>query len=524
MAVSKYDKGYASMSDRDKEALAAAGAAWNAANAAGDEAGKAAAHQQAESIRAQYGYSGGGDGSGYIKLPSSSGGTTGTSGNKGSYTPQNSSGINYAQQVGMSEQHLADLQAAADAWAAANAAGDKQGMTNAHNWAETIRALYGYSGGGDGSDYIQALRPGETDVEALMAQIQNTIAQIQNQNYSYGGSPWDSKLDELAQAAIDFNYDDWTKSDQYSSLAERYGHEGKLTMQDVLGQISSRTGGLASSYAATAAQQQYNDYMAQLESVARGQFADEKGNMLENAQVAQTMSEQEYQRYLDELSAQQQGQSASLNALYELLGYKQQQENIAYDRTQTSRVEAQNRIYDYLVNQGGSVANLDADLITQSGYTTSELAAMEAQYKAAAAAAASKSSGSGGNSGGNSGTSAGESTESVYQKMYNSGIRSYDDAYAWLRSAGYGTTDANRYAEGLMNKIKAGDFRTGNTKGTSYNSIWQRAKTMYDQGKTEQEIMDYLDKFDEEQLTSAGLDYIMNSLNLGGYRTDRTGG
>jgi hypothetical protein len=39
---------------------------WAVANASGDEAGKAAAHSAAESVRATYNYSGGGDGSQYI--------------------------------------------------------------------------------------------------------------------------------------------------------------------------------------------------------------------------------------------------------------------------------------------------------------------------------------------------------------------------------------------------------------------------------------------------------------------------
>lgn len=43
---------------------------WEAANAAGDEAGKKAAHDAAEKIRAKYSYSGGVDGSDYIKLGS----------------------------------------------------------------------------------------------------------------------------------------------------------------------------------------------------------------------------------------------------------------------------------------------------------------------------------------------------------------------------------------------------------------------------------------------------------------------
>jgi predicted solute-binding protein len=132
-------------------------------------------------------------------------------------------------------------------------------------------------------------------------------------------------------------------------------------MQDVLGQIASRTGGLASSYATTAAQQQYNDYMAKLEDAARSQYADEKSSMLDNAQLAQTMSESDYQRYLDELSQKQTNSSEALNALYQLLGYQQDQDTTKYTQSQTAKTDAQNRIYDYLVNQGGSVGNLNAD-------------------------------------------------------------------------------------------------------------------------------------------------------------------
>lgn len=275
-------------------------------------------------------------------------------------------------------------------------------------------------------------------------QLQDITNQFLNQNNSYGGSYWDTQDDPLTQAYIDFDYENFLKSDQYSSLADRYGREGQMTMQDVLGQISSRTGGLASSYAATAAQQQYNDYIAQLESVARGQFADEKELLLKNAQLAQTMSDRDYQRYLDELSANRQGQSAALDALYQLLGYQQQQDafdqqrdDVDYDRNQAGRAEAQNRIYDYLVNQGGSVGGLDADLITLSGYTTAELNAMEARYRqAAAAAAASQSSGGGsrgggggsGSSGGGGGSSGGTS---------GGGTQDYNGLFVEAQASGY---------------------------------------------------------------------------------------
>ena len=85
------------------------------------------------------------------------------------------------------------------------------------------------------------------------------------------------QLNALARQLTSMNYEDWTKGSQYQSLADRYGNNGRMSMQDVLGQVAARTGGLASSYATTAAQQQYNQYMAQLEEVAR--------QMLDNSDI-----------------------------------------------------------------------------------------------------------------------------------------------------------------------------------------------------------------------------------------------
>ena len=115
----------------------------------------------------------------------------------------------------------------------------------------------------------------------------------------YEGSKWDSVLDSLAQQLLSMTYEDWTQGDQYKALSDRYGHQGKMSMQDVLGQIASRTGGLASSYATTAAQQQYNSYMSELENAAREMYGLERGDLLENAQLAQKYSQEDYDRYLD---------------------------------------------------------------------------------------------------------------------------------------------------------------------------------------------------------------------------------
>lgn len=57
------------MNEEDYAAVQKYKDAWNAANAAGDQAGMSAAHDAAEALRAKYAYSGGGDGSEYIKTP-----------------------------------------------------------------------------------------------------------------------------------------------------------------------------------------------------------------------------------------------------------------------------------------------------------------------------------------------------------------------------------------------------------------------------------------------------------------------
>lgn len=56
------------VSAEDQKKIDAFGEQWKAAQAAGDKAGMDAAHTGAENIRAQYGYSGGGDGSGWHPL------------------------------------------------------------------------------------------------------------------------------------------------------------------------------------------------------------------------------------------------------------------------------------------------------------------------------------------------------------------------------------------------------------------------------------------------------------------------
>lgn len=115
-------------------------------------------------------------------------------------------------------------------------------------------------------------------------------------------SQYMEKLNELAKQLTGMNFGDWTQGEQYRSLADRYSDSGRMGMQDVLGQIAARTGGLASSYASTAAQQQYNIYMSQLEQVARQMYDQDRSDILSDATLYRNLVNDEYGRYRDELA------------------------------------------------------------------------------------------------------------------------------------------------------------------------------------------------------------------------------
>lgn len=84
-----------------------------------------------------------------------------------------------------------------------------------------------------------------------------------------------------------FEYDP-EKDESYQQYKTDYTRMGEQAMDDTIGKVSARTGGLASSYATSAANQTYNNYMQQLASkipelrqIAYGHYQDE-GNNLRN--------------------------------------------------------------------------------------------------------------------------------------------------------------------------------------------------------------------------------------------------
>lgn len=159
---------------------------------------------------------------------------------------------------------------------------------------------------------------------------------------------------KLAEDYANYNYDTFTEGDSYKSLEKRYQTGGQKAMQDTVGQVSARTGGLASSYATVAGQQTYNDWMGNLESAARALYDSERQEMGDRYALANSMylQERDEQRYADELA-------------------------------EKDRLEGEGKAYNTvvaLINAGTPIDKIDPALIAQTGYDPSHFDAMAKSY------------------------------------------------------------------------------------------------------------------------------------------------
>lgn len=122
----------------------------------------------------------------------------------------------------------------------------------------------------------------------------------------------------------DFSYD-LDGDALYRQYKDQYLQQGKLAMQDTMGQAAALTGGYGNSYAQTVGQQAYNRYLGQLNAVvpelyslARSRYTQE-GNDLWNLYNAYADREaQDYSRELDARNFDYQQSQNSQNTAYNL--------------------------------------------------------------------------------------------------------------------------------------------------------------------------------------------------------------
>lgn len=223
---------------------------------------------------------------------SKSGGTSGSTGGGGQYVGVGKGSDYYAEQY-MSPSDQALLKSYGDAYNNATTQAERDA---AHEAAERLRAQYGYEGGDDGSEYKQI--PQETPA------------------FSFGSAPsysdpYSSRIDAMLNDILNrdkFSYNA-EEDDLYRQYRDQYTREGQRAMQDTLGQVAARTGGLASSYAVTAAQQQNNYYMQQLSDkipelyqMAYQMYLDDIDLQVQDLGLLEGASDRQYGRYRDTMA------------------------------------------------------------------------------------------------------------------------------------------------------------------------------------------------------------------------------
>ena len=199
-------------------------------------------------------------------------------------------------------------------------------------------------------------------------------------------TPYDDLYQELLKRYNDYSYDDFIKGNQYGALKGMYDANGQNAMKDVLGEVSSRTGGLASSYATATAQEQYNNYMQQLAAAAQNMYQNERGNLRDYLGLIGN-------RMDTESANRRSGNMNIYNALMQIRDQeredavreqswaredKMRAEDRQYDRDQIARNEARNAIASALTDPDGShmIEDIDPELIAMSGMSWAEMVAL----------------------------------------------------------------------------------------------------------------------------------------------------
>ena len=330
----------------------------------------------------------------------------------------------------------------------------------ANEAANQLRSSYGgYTGGPKGADYVS--------VGKIPNQIDSVLDRINSfGSFDFGqeAPTYTNQYAEQQQALLDaiLNREDfsWSKDTDplYGQYRKSYLREGDRATADALGQAAAASGGRPSTAAVTAATQAGDYYAAQLNDIiptlyqqAYDQYLDEYNMSLQDLNAVNTQEQLDYAKYLDDLTQFNTDRNFAFNEylsdfdiLQSQLAALQGQDESDYgrwmDKVTLGREDQQQRQQlaqgqvDAILSAGGTPS---ADLVSQAGYSSAYVQALEDAYRQQAAARV--SSGSGSRSSGGGGTYSdvgGNEAANDAVTAFNNGDFS-DDVIAALLEMGY---------------------------------------------------------------------------------------
>lgn len=466
------------------------------------------------------------------------------------------------------KEHLSEADQATIADVTSKAERGEMSWDEAHNTAQTIRANndlngFGYNGGNLGDDYHPFTlnttnNTGAGNVETNLhvngddsggllanqywAENAGKSGKSEDSGFSYGTAPqytsrYQQQIDDLARQIMGANYQTWQQGADYAALSEQYTRNAQRGMQDTLGQVSARTGGLASSYAGSAAQQTYNNYMDQLNAAARQMYNDDIANKRANMSMLQGLEQSDYGRYADQLQQWNTDRNFDYNQYTDDRAYNYQtsrdaindsryEDETAYNRgrdqladqryedeTAYSREnDSYNRLYNTAIlgMQYGDTSGLKA-----LGYSDEQISKIQARIDEdraydIAAKKKSLSASSGGSK--TSSTKTSGMKLSVAQNMAASGQWNDDVLNAFLNegySPEYLAANYDGFEDWYASKSDSGSNDTGNYYELGNTKISEQAKNVY------QHVLNQAQNNDENPFDDAYLDWLSAQLDRG---------
>lgn len=284
----------------------------------------------------------------------------------------------------------------------------------ANQAANELRKSYGnYSGGADGGSFRLESK--------LNRRADDLLGQIGSFGpFSYDEAPtYENTFAQQQKDLLDriLNREDfsWSKETdpQWSSYKKSYLREGDRATANALAQASAASGGRPSSHAVNAATQagdyyatKLNDVIPTLYQQAYERYLDEYNMKLKDLNTVNQQEQLDYAKYLDRLGQfntdrgfAYQNYADDYDRLRSQLADVQGQDQIDYaryldeaSRQQTAQDSIRSQV-DAILAAGGSPS---ANLVSESGYSSEYVKALEDAYRKQEAEKAAKKSGSGG--------------------------------------------------------------------------------------------------------------------------------
>jgi len=224
---------------------------------------------------------------------------------------------------------------------------------------------------------------------ALQAQEANKVADWTGGQYGESLKQALDKINNREKFSYDMNADML-----YQQYKDRYMNQGRMAMMDTMGQAAQLTGGYGNSYAATAGNQAYQQYLTQLNDVvpqlyqmAYQQYQDEGQGLKDNLNIYQNLYNTEYGEYRDRVGDWQSEVNRLADRYYN-------EYNMDYNQFADNR----NYYNDYYQNERNYDYNLYADAYDRA-LKEYQIAMAEANAGGGGGGGRGGSGGSGGGSG-----------------------------------------------------------------------------------------------------------------------------